>query len=121
MIKKIDILDYNRMVDDDPTLERTSNALFEDLPQYHFDRDDMCEVFDNNFMDWLWDHMDTESDCFKIFRCGDEFYILHMPSGTLINWYKHMGRTNTCNKDLSINDLKEFKRMLLFDYLYIED
>lgn len=121
MIKKIDIFQYNDIVEKEPTLGRSTNPLFEDLPQYHFDRDEMCEVFDKEFVEWLWDNMDTSSDCFDIFRRDDEFYILHRNSGTLINWYKHMGRTNTCNKDLSIEDLREFKNLLLLDYLYIDE
>lgn len=121
MIKKIDIFQYNDIAEKEPTLGRSTNPLFEDLPQYHFDRDEMCEVFDKEFVEWLWDNMDTSSDCFDIFRRDDEFYILHRNSGTLINWYKHMGRTNTCNKDLSIEDLREFKKLLLLDYLYIDE
>ena len=39
----------------------------------------------------------------------DEFYILHRDSGILINWYKHAGRTNTCNKpDFTLDDFREF-------------
>ena len=98
----------------------TKNPLFEDLPQYHFDRRDMCEVFDANFMDWLSNHLESRSDEFLITRNGDEFYIIHFPSGTIVNWYKHMGRTNTCNKALTVEDLREFKKMLLADFGYEE-
>ena len=30
----------------------------------------------------------------------------------MINWYKHIGRTNTCNKDLSLDELKLFLLLL---------
>ena len=30
----------------------------------------------------------------------------------MINWYKHMGRTNTCNKNLSLDELKLFLLLL---------
>ena len=30
----------------------------------------------------------------------------------MINWYKHMGRTNTCNKDLSLDELRLFLLLL---------
>lgn len=89
---------------------------WEDLPQYHFDRDEMREIFDANFVDWLWDHMNEESDEFEIKQRGDEFYIIHYPSGTIINWYKHMGRTNTCNKPLTLEELKDFKERLQNDF-----
>ena len=46
------------------------------------------------------------------FKDDDEYYILHKPSGTMINWYKHMGRTNTCNKDLSLDELRLFLLLL---------
>lgn len=93
---------------------------FEDLEQYHFERDSMTKVFEEVFpldtqgWDWyrVWycDFKDTSS--FHAFRDDDEFYILHKQSGTMINWYKHMGRTNTCNKDLSLEELKLFLLLL---------
>ena len=121
MITKID---YNSHAHRDeegyPVYHATENPLFEDLPQYHFDRGDMCEVFDDEFMIWFWDHLECRSDEFLITRNDDEFYIIHFPSGTIVNWYKHMGRTNTCNKALTLDDLKEFKKMLLADFNYEE-
>lgn len=98
----------------------TKNPLFQDLPQYHFDRSDMCEVFDCDFMNWLWFHMGKANDEFLITKNDDEFYIIHFPSGTIVNWYKHMGRTNTCNKNLTLDDLREFKKMLLESFGYEE-
>lgn len=87
---------------------------------YHFTRDEMTKVFEEvfplNSKEWDWytvwtcDFGDTNS--FHAFKDGDEFYILHKPSGTMINWYKHMGRTNTCNKDLSLDELKLFLLLL---------
>ena len=87
---------------------------------YHFERDQMTRIFEEvfplNSMAWDWDCVwycdfkDTNS--FHAFRDEDEYYILHKPSGTMINWYKHMGRTNTCNKDLSLDELKLFLLLL---------
>jgi len=37
-------------------------------------------------------------DSFAWFRNSDEFYIIHLDSGMVINWYKHLGRTNTCSQ-----------------------
>lgn len=92
----------------------------EENRQYHFVRDEMTnvfkEVFPLNSQAWDWDDVwccdfrDTNS--FHAFRDESEFYILHKPSGTMINWYKHMGRTNTCNKDLSLEELKLFLLLL---------
>ena len=46
----------------------------------------------------------------------DEFYIIHFDSGTIINWYKHIGRTNTCNdEDFTLNDLREMLILLKED------
>lgn len=104
-----------------PMYYETSNPLFKELPQYHFDRAAMSSVFDAIFEAWLWDHIeDDNNDEFLITRRGDEFYIIHFPSGTVINWYKHVGRTNTCNKDLTVDDLIEFKKMLLESFGYEE-
>ena len=99
----------------------TKNPLFVNLPQYHFDRGDMGEVFDAIFMDWFWDHLGSHSDEFFITQNDDEFYIIHFPSGTIVNWHKHMGRTNTCNKALTLDNLREFKKMLLADFGYEEE
>ena len=98
----------------------TENPLFETLPQYHFERSDMCEIFDCDFEDWLWEHKEKCNDEFLITSRSDELYIIHFPSGTIVNWYKHMGRTNTCNKNLTLDDLREFKKMLLEAFGYEE-
>ena len=88
--------------------------------QYHFTRDEMVKIFEEIFplksQEWDWDCVwycdfrDTNS--FHVFKDGDEYYILHKPSGTMINWYKHVGRCNTCNKDLSLDELKLFLLLL---------
>lgn len=85
------------------------------LPQYHFDRDDFCRVMLDVFTMEEYIDIDVECGCnthldnFTLMRVEDEFYILHRDSGTLINWYKHAGRTNTCNKpDFTLDDFREF-------------
>ena len=85
------------------------------LPQYHFERDDftkiLFEVFTyDEFIDVdVLCSSNTHIDGFSLMRFEDEFYILHRDSGTLINWYKHAGRTNTCNKpDFTLDDFREF-------------
>ena len=124
MIRKIDYSSAEHRDDEGFFVYyETTNPLFKELPQYHFDRSDMTEVLDVEFIEWLWDHLEDVNDEFLITRRGDEFYIIHFQSGTVINWYKHMGRTNTCNKNLTLDDLREFKKMLLesFGYEEVED
>ena len=121
MIRKIDYTSgAHRDEDGRPVYYETKNPLFQDLPQYHFDRSDMCEILDVDFMWWFWDHLEERTDEFLLTRSDDEFYIIHFTSGTIINWYKHMGRTNTCNKNLTLDDLREFKKMLLESFGYEE-
>ena len=97
----------------------------ENLPQYHFDRDDFCKVFRDVF---TWDEFvdidvlcgcNSHFDEFSLFRNDDEFYILHRNSGILINWYKHAGRTNTCNRpDFTLDDFREFLTKLREDLVW---
>ena len=104
--------------------ENQNNKL-RDLPQYHFDRDDFCKVFLEFF---TYDEIyDIEALCqgtkyldsFILMYDEDEFYILHKNSGVMINWYKHLGRTNTCNReDFTLDDLRVFLKTLKEDLNY---
>ena len=99
--------------------------VLNDLPQYHFDRDDFCKVIEEVF---TWDEfIDIAVECgcnrhlddFTLMRWEDEFYILHRNSGIMINWYKHAGRTNTCNKpDFTLDDFREFLVKLREDLVW---
>lgn len=89
------------------------------LPQYHFERDDFVAAFHKVFTSEQ--IMDIEDKCtccehtsyFWFLRYDDEFYLVHMDSGTVINWYKHLGRTNTCNKEgFALEDLEEFLQLV---------
>lgn len=100
------------------------------LPQYHFDRHEMCDLFDEVFTTDQFIDVDVACGCsrntdsFALFRGDDEFYILHKDSGVLINWYKHLGRTNTCNKeDFTLDNLRVFLVLLkdeLLEYDHID-
>lgn len=89
------------------------------LPQYHFDRAEFVDAFKRVFsIDEIYD---LEVACqehrclddFLLYYADDEFYIIHLDSGTIINWYKHLGRTNTCNKEgFSLLDLMELLKLL---------
>lgn len=86
-----------------------NNNPFEDLEQYPIERIIFANMF-NHIAEILY-----ESSDFKAWYYEDEWYILHKPSGTLINWYKHCGRINTCNKTLSVAQYQEFANMFLED------
>ena len=93
--------------------------ILKDLPQYHFDRDEFRKVFYEFFTsDQIWDieaecQGGTILDSFSLIYNDDEFYILHRPSGIMINWYKHLGRCNTCNRpDFTLDDLRVFLHAL---------
>lgn len=90
------------------------------LPQYHFDREEFCDAFMSVFKtnERITDIL-VACECrsmlgneFLGYHFDDEYYIIHLPSGTMINWYKHLGRTNTCNKNLDIRGLIEFLILL---------
>lgn len=98
------------------------SKLLETLPQYHFDRDEFTKAFYDVFtsdevfdliVDCQGQHITDE---FFMHCDSDEFYIIHRGSGTMINWYKHLGRTNTCNKEgFTLEDLHEFLILLKED------
>ena len=95
-------------------------GVLDEMKQYHFDRQDFCHAFENIFTtDEILDIEElclntTTLDHFHLFYTKDEeYYIVHLPSGTMINWYKHLGRTNTCNKNnYTLNDLNRFLKAL---------
>ena len=95
--------------------------ILQELPQYHFDRDAFVSTFEQVFTEAEIDNIEdmcqqrTTLNEFLLFYHPDweEFYIIHLPSGTIINWYKHLGRTNTCNKEnFTIADLKNLLEKL---------
>jgi len=95
--------------------EHIKSPFLKTLPQYHFERDKFVNIIKDtypNMLDDIYTHVRRDTDSFSFFGYEDEFYIVHRDSGTIINWYKHLGRTNTCNKNLDYEDLEEF--ILLF-------
>lgn len=97
-------------------LLRTANSEspFETLPQYALDRDEFIRIY-GNVSEALMNESWYETSNFKGWCNDDEWYILHKTSGTMINWYKHCGRTNTCNKVLTIKQHEEFAKLILED------
>lgn len=99
--------------------EKTKSEFLQELPQYHFDRVDFIDSFRKVFSSK--EMFDLEIACqehrslsnFHLYYAEDEFYIIHLPSGTIINWYKHLGITNTCNKEgFDLDDLHELLKTL---------
>lgn len=91
----------------------------ENLPQYHFERDDFCKMFKEVFTIEQIYYIEEEcvsgkhTENFSLFRVDDDFYILHRDSGVLINYYKHLGRINTCSvSDFTLDDLRYFLKSL---------
>lgn len=76
--------------------------VFKDMELYPIDRYDFEVIFYELFQ--LIDCDDIETSNFKYWRFGDEYYFLHKTSGTLIYYYKHLGRSNTCNKILTLQE-----------------
>lgn len=99
------------------------SKFLETLPQYHFERDAFTNVFyevlgsSDNISELIVACQGHEClDSFHLFYQNDEFYIIHLESGTIINWYKHLGRTNTCNKEeFTLEDLRELLTLLKED------
>lgn len=97
--------------------------ILQELPQYHFDRDKFVSTFEQVFrsdeileLEVMCQQHKQIGDFLLFYSSEEEFYIIHLPSGTIINWYKHLGRTNTCNKEnFSISDLKNFLERLKVD------
>ncbi len=95
-------------------------AEFKELEQYHFKRQDFVDAFEEIFTDneimgieELCRSCTTLEDFHLFYTTWEEYYIIHLPSGIGINWYKHLGRTNTCNKaDFELVDLKAFLKLL---------
>lgn len=101
--------------------------MLKELPQYHFDREEFVDAFKKVFS--INEICDLEVACqehkclsnFLLYYVENEFYIIHLPSGTMINWYKHLGRCNTCNNEaFSIFDLLNFLELLKEESAYNE-
>lgn len=100
-----------------------SADILQELPQYHFERDAFVSTFEQVFtwdeivkIEDLCQHHKQVGDFLLFYSSEEEFYIIYLPSGTLINWYKHLGRTNTCNKEnFSTADLRHLLERLKAD------
>lgn len=88
--------------------------FLQSLPQYHFERSMFVNAFNDVFGPETCEEI--QDMCIEGKRTANfildyndgEYYVIHLPSGTTINWYKHLGRTNTCSKPgFGLDDLRE--------------
>lgn len=100
-------------------VENIKSEFLKMMPQYHFERKDFTDIFKKIFDDDQIEEVMQKCICkeqtayFMFLTMEDEYYIIHMDSGTMINWYKHLGRTNTCNKEgFGLDDLEEFLQLV---------
>lgn len=92
----------------------------EEMKQYYLEREDFVSLFGQVFGNCS---MDIEQiiidgwtgDRFHLFWEANEYYILDLQTGMMLNWYKHLGRTNTCNQVRTIEEIKEFLELLKKD------
>jgi hypothetical protein len=88
--------------------EYIGEALY-DMEQYPIERELFVKLFTEIEKRLWYEGIPAVETCnFKYWHYDDEFYIVHKNSGTLINWYKHLGRCNTCNKKLSLKEYEKF-------------
>lgn len=83
--------------------------LFTKIFNEYIQKDDkVFEAFENAV-----NNAETVGD-FKLWMEDEEVYILHVPSGTIIGWYKlyHIGRANFCNKYLFLPTYRDFFQLL---------
>ena len=105
--------------------QTTESPFLKDMPEYAFDRNQLTLVFNNTIGDCIAESRLTDIvysgnefnkvGDFRIWTEEEETYILHLPSGTIVGWYKfiHIGRCNFCNKpDMTIHDLRDFFMLL---------
>ena len=91
------------------------------LNKYHFEHDYFTKTINEiipNMLGFIIDNGDTfHTNNFYFFRVYEEFYVVHLKSGTIIKWGKHLDRftTNTCNKDLKDWEFVEFLKLLKED------
>ena len=97
------------------------NKWLQSMKHHAFDRDQLTKLFNDyiasndkafeTLEDAIAGTDDHEVGDFRCWKDSDEeFYILHVPSGTIVGWYKfyHFGRDNFTNRDMTIDDLKDF-------------
>lgn len=104
-----------------------NEVKWDELHDYYFDRDVMVEKYLEVFTRYdergLIELACQEGKCtdeFHYFYNSDTFYVIHLSTGIMITWYKHLGRCNQCNKsDFTTDDLELFFRLIREDLLEV--
>ena len=96
--------------------------FLKDMPQYPFTRDSFVRIFNEVFRS---EQIDAILDAcietrhayrFLLTKNEEDYYIIHLSSGTVIGWYKHLGRINVCSKpEATLTDLRYFLQQLRYD------
>lgn len=83
---------------------------------YQIERDEFVRIF-SEIDEILIDIYEFENEKIKIWCWEDEYFILEKDSGIIVSWYKHLGRCNTCNKKLTIENYEEYSKRILEELL----
>lgn len=79
---------------------------------YQIERDEFIRIFEE-IDKILIDIYEFENEKIKIWKWEDEYFILEKDKGIIVNWYKHLGRCNTCNTKLTIGNYETFAERIL--------
>ena len=71
------------------------------------DRDKFIEIF-GKINEFIEDEYEIETDSIKIWHWEDETFILNKETGFIVSWYKHLGRANWCNHEMSLYEYRQF-------------
>lgn len=101
------------------------NKLMHSMTENVFDRSKLTSLFNDMIasnskaFEALEDAIAGKDDHtvgdFRVWINADEdFFMLHIPSGTIVGWYKfyHFGRANFSNREMSMDDLEDFFNLL---------
>lgn len=88
-------------------------------------REQFVKIFYSVFGKRVDDILDMCEQCtftsdFHLFKTNDTYYIVHLNSGIIIEWYKHIGRSAACNKHLTEEEIIFILELLYYDII-IED
>lgn len=89
--------------------------MIKTMKMYPIPREDFVKLFSKVFDKYYVYFYDSTLEFFKVWRYDDSYYILHLDSGILITWYKHLGRCLQCNSKLTIKDYKYLSEILYED------
>ena len=77
----------------------------------NLERDEFCDAFHHVFTNA--EIVDLEAKCqahtrvgdFYLYYDEDEFYFINLERGVIVQYYKHLGRCNSINDEVTVRDL----------------